>query len=234
MNEAWPGGLKSCTEFWRACFATICKDCDRERRQLVIGRSRASIHSLNQRAAQPSVKIAWTHVHALSRPIEVNCRYCKDSGPCHCRLRGVHRSWSPDSQVSGRLHPRVSSVTVSVLFPGSYLVAVSLARKLDSPEGLRVATRDVFVHAVRDRISVTAALRCVQLERAGTVVDTVAGVNKGVDKVGRNANLGASSGPSRVGGELLIVEERRDGGVSVVALLACERVEVQDTAVAAV
>lgn len=111
---------------------------------------------------------------------------------------------------------------------------MSLTRELNGPEGLRVATRDVLVHAVRDRISVTAVLRCVQLERAGAVVDTVTGINKGVDKVGGNANLGASSGPSRVGGELLVVEERRDGGVSVVALLACERVEIEDTAIATV
>lgn len=111
---------------------------------------------------------------------------------------------------------------------------MSLTSELDGPESLRVATRDVLVHAVRDRISVTAVLRCVQLERASTIVDDVTGINEGVHEVGGNVNFGASSGPSRVGGELLVVEERRDGGVSVVALLACERVKVEDTAVAAV
>lgn len=144
-------------------------------------------------------------------------------------------SWSPDSQVCGRLHFRVSWIVRDRLsINGSYLVDRSLTLELHGPEGLRVATRDVLGHVVRNRVSVAAALRLVQLECTGTIVDAVAGVDEGVDRVGRNTDLGATSDPSRIGGELLVVEERRDSVVSAVALSACERVEVEDIAVAAV
>ena len=110
----------------------------------------------------------------------------------------------------------------------------SLTLQLDGPEGLRVATRNVLGHVVCDRVSVAAALRLVQLERASTIVDAVIGVDERVDCVGGNANLGASGSPSRVGGKLLVVEERRDSIIGAVALGACERVEVEDVAVTAV
>ena len=62
-------------------------------------------------------------------------------------------------------------------------MALSLTLELDSPEGLRVATRNVLGHVVRDRVSVTAALRLVQLERAGSIVNTVTGIDERVDNV---------------------------------------------------
>jgi len=117
---------------------------------------------------------------------------------------------------------------------GSYLIVHSLALELNGPEGLRVATRNVLGHVVRDRFSVAAALRFVQLKSASTIVDAVTGVDERVDRVAGNTNLGATGGSSRVGGKLLIVEERRDSVVSAVALGACERVEVDDAAVTAV
>lgn len=110
----------------------------------------------------------------------------------------------------------------------------SLTPQLDGPEGLRVATRNVLGHVVCDRVSIAAALRLVQLESASTIVDAVIGVDERVDCVGGNANLGATGDPSGVGGELLVVEERRDSVVSAVTLGACERVEVEDVAVTAV
>lgn len=126
------------------------------------------------------------------------------------------------------------SSSIKSFVTGSYLIALSLTLELDGPEGLGVATRDVLGHVVRDWVSVAAALRLVQLECTGTIVDAVAGIDEGVDSVGRNANLGAASDPSRIGGELLVVEERRDSVVSAVTLGACERVEVENTASAAV
>jgi hypothetical protein len=117
---------------------------------------------------------------------------------------------------------------------GSYLIARSLTLELDGPESLRVAARDILGHIVRNRIPITAALGLVQLKRAGTIVNTIAGIDEGVDAVGRNADLGATSNSSRVGGKLLIVEERRDSVVSAVALGACEGVEIEDAAVATV
>jgi hypothetical protein len=116
----------------------------------------------------------------------------------------------------------------------SYLVALNLTLELDGPEGLRVAARDILGDIVRNRVSVTAAFGLVQLKRAGTVANTITGINEGVDAVGRNADLGATSNSSRVGGKLLIVEERRDSVVSAVALGACEGVEIEDAAVATV
>ena len=117
---------------------------------------------------------------------------------------------------------------------GSYLIVHSLALELNGPEGLRVATRNVLGHVVRDRFSVAAALRSVQLKSASTIVDAVTGVDERVDRVAGNTNLGATGGSSRVGGKLLIVEERRDSVVGAVALGACERVEIEDAAVATV
>lgn len=118
--------------------------------------------------------------------------------------------------------------------PGLYLIVHSLTLELDGPEGLRVATRNVLGHVVCDRVSVAAALRLVQLERASTIVDAVIGVDERVDCVGGNANLGASGSPPGVRGELLVVEERRDSVIGAVALGTCERVDVEDIAVTAV
>lgn len=88
-------------------------------------------------------------------------------------------SRSPASQAYGRLHLRVSLIVVhQFALPGLYLIAHSLALELDSPEGLGVATRDVLGHVVRDRVSIAAALRLVQLERASTIVDAVIGVDE--------------------------------------------------------
>ena len=57
-------------------------------------------------------------------------------------------------------------------------MALSLTLELDSPEGLRVAARDILGHVVRDRVSVAAALRLVQLKRACTIVNTIAGIDE--------------------------------------------------------
>jgi hypothetical protein len=116
----------------------------------------------------------------------------------------------------------------------SYLVALSLTRKLDSPVGLRVASRDVLDHIVGNRISVAADLRLVQLKRTSTVVDAVTGIDKRIGTVRENANLEASSGSPQVRDELVVVEERRDGVVSVVTLGTLERVQVDNSAAAAV
>jgi hypothetical protein len=91
-----------------------------------------------------------------------------------------------------------------------------------------------LAYVVRNRVSVAAALLFVQLECAGAIVDTITGIDEGVGAVGRNGNLGAAGGPSWVGHELLVVEERRDSVVSAVALVACERVDVENPAGAAV
>ena len=89
-------------------------------------------------------------------------------------------------------------------------------------------------HIVRNRVSVAAALLLVQLECAGAIVDTVTGIDEGVGAVGRNADFGAAGGSSWIGDELLVVEERRDSVVSAAAFGACERVDVEDPAGAAV
>jgi hypothetical protein len=92
-----------------------------------------------------------------------------------------------------------------------------------------------LIHALRDRGSVGAGVRSIQLERAGTVVDAVTGIDERFGTtVAGDADLGATNASARVRCKLLVVEERRDGGVSVVALVAWERVNVKDTAGAAV
>lgn len=91
-----------------------------------------------------------------------------------------------------------------------------------------------MAYVVRDRVSVAAALLFVKLERAVTVVEAVTGVDERVDPAGGNADFGTPSGSSRVGGELLVVEERRDSVISAVALLVCERVKVDDTTAATI
>jgi len=92
-----------------------------------------------------------------------------------------------------------------------------------------------LIHAVRDRGSVGAGVRSVQLERAGTVVDAITGIDERFGTtVAGDADLGATNAPARVCGELLVVEKGRDGGVSIVALVARERVNVEDIAGAAV
>jgi hypothetical protein len=57
-------------------------------------------------------------------------------------------------------------------------MALSLTLELDSPEGLRVAARDILGHVVRNRVSITAALRLEQLKRACTIVNTIAGIDE--------------------------------------------------------
>jgi hypothetical protein len=105
----------------------------------------------------------------------------------------------------------------------SYLAGCSLlALELGGPEGLLVATRHVLGHAVVGSGFVGAALRLIQLECASAILDTIIGIHERVDNVARDPDLGATSGLARPCGELLVVEERRDGGVSVVALIACE------------
>lgn len=89
--------------------------------------------------------------------------------------------------------------------------------ELDSPEGLRVTPRHVLSQAKVPFGAIGAAVRPVQLECTGAVVDTVAGINERVDNAARNLDLGAASSLARLCGELVVVEERRDGGVSVVA-----------------
>lgn len=104
-----------------------------------------------------------------------------------------------------------------------YLASRSLlALKFGGPEGLLVASRDILGHAVVRSGFVAAALRLVQLKGTSAIFDAVIGIDERVDDVARDPDLGATSGLARPCGELLVVEERRDGGVSVVALIACE------------
>lgn len=104
-----------------------------------------------------------------------------------------------------------------------YLASRSLlALKFGGPEGLLVASRDILGHAVVRSGFVAAALRLVQLKGTSAILDTIIGIDERVDDVARDLDLGATSGLARPCGEFLVVEERRDGGVSVVALIACE------------
>ena len=152
---------------------------------------------------------------------------------CRCWFRRVRWSWKPDSRslVACALDlAKLPCVDLSV--DETYLRY--LAHELDRPEGLRIAARDIIGHLVSDRAPVVAVLRSVQLQCTGTVVNPITGIDERVDSAAGNADVGAASGSSRVCGELLVVEEGRDGVVSAVALSAREGVEVEDTAIATV
>lgn len=58
----------------RACFTTICNDCDGERRHAVTVRSQTTIPPPNQKAVEPNAKTAWKSAHALSQLSEVDWR----------------------------------------------------------------------------------------------------------------------------------------------------------------